>query len=124
MRKYRRASLRAAENSKKGAGPIVLIGVGVLILIIVAIWQLSLLPATTVAQSSSNFDIPYPEIKRVSLADAKTAFDEGAALIVDVRDAGTFGSKHITGAVNIPLDQLENRYSELPKDRWIITVCT
>jgi len=124
MRKYRRASSRLAAASKNSQGPVILIGVGIVIVLVVVIWQLSLLPATTIAQSSPSLDIPYPEIERVSLADARAALDDGSALFLDVRDAGTFGSKHITGATNIPLDELENRTGELPKDRWIITVCT
>lgn len=124
MRKYRRSSSRAAEFQKNASGPIILIGAGIFILLAVVIWQLSLLPSSTVSQPSANFDIPYPDIKRVSVEDSKKALDEGGALFVDVRDAGTFGSKHITGAINIPLNELEARANELPKDRWIITVCT
>jgi rhodanese-related sulfurtransferase len=71
-----------------------------------------------------NFEIPYPEITRVSLDDSKKVFDDGSAIFLDVRDAGTFGSKHISNSINIPLTELESRLNELPKDRWIITVCT
>jgi hypothetical protein len=123
MRKYRRAASRAAVKNNK-FGPIILIGAGIFVILAVVIWQLSLLPTTTAAPIAGNFDIPYPEIKRVSLEDAKTALDTGGALILDVRDAGTFGSKHITGSINIPLNDLEKRANELPKDRWILTVCT
>jgi hypothetical protein len=123
MRKYRRAASRSAIKKNK-SGPAILIGAGIFIILVVVIWQLSLLPTTTAAPAAGNFDIPYPEIKRVSLEDAKTALDAGSAVFLDVRDSGTFGSKHITGAINIPLDELEQRATELPKDRWIITVCT
>jgi hypothetical protein len=123
MTKYRRAASQTAENQRKN-GPVILIGAGILIILVVVIWQLSLLPATTAPQVSATFDIPYPEMKRVTLANAKTAYDSDGALFVDVRDAGTFGSKHITGSINIPLTDLENRASELPQDRWIVTVCT
>jgi cytoskeletal protein RodZ len=123
MGKYRRAASQTS-GKQRSLGPVILIGVGILILLVVIIWQLTLLPTSTAPQTSANFDIPYPEMKRVSLADAKTAYDASSALFVDVRDAGTFGSKHITGSINIPLAELENRFQELPKDRWIITVCT
>ena len=121
MKKYRRA---ASRNQKDKLGPALLIGAGIFIVLAVVVWQLSLLPATTLPQASGNFDIPYPEIERVSLADAKKAFDSNEALFIDVRDSGTFGSKHIVGALNIPLNELEQRINDVPKDRWIITVCT
>ncbi len=45
------------------------------------------------------------------------------ALIVDVRTKGEYASGHIKGSVNIPLDQLPNRLSQLKKDKVIITCC-
>lgn len=106
-----------------GAGPIILIGAGVLILIAVGVFLLSSLPTSTAPQTAP-FAIPYPNVVRLSLADAKTAYDNQSALFVDVRDAGSYASDHIKGAVNIPLDQLASRMNELPKNRWIITYCT
>ncbi|MDP6931459.1 MAG: pyridoxal-phosphate dependent enzyme [Myxococcota bacterium] len=53
---------------------------------------------------------------------------EGAGeppLLVDVRGADTYASKHIAGAVNIPLGEMGDRQAELPIDRDapIVTVC-
>jgi rhodanese-related sulfurtransferase len=42
-------------------------------------------------------------------------------LILDVRDAGTEGQ--IPGSLNIPLGQLNDRISEVPKDKEIIVHC-
>lgn len=42
-------------------------------------------------------------------------------IILDVRDAGMDG--YIPGALNIPLAQLEDRISEIPKDKEIIIHC-
>jgi 3-mercaptopyruvate sulfurtransferase SseA len=47
-------------------------------------------------------DIPYPEIQRVSLADAKAALDSGSAVLLDVRSAEAFAGQRIAGSVNIP----------------------
>src|SRR5688572_18011985 len=32
---------------------------------------------------------------------------------VDVRSVGEFNMEHVTGALNIPLDQFQNRYNEI-----------
>jgi hypothetical protein len=124
MSKSRRVQARATSAANNRLGPILLIGSGVVVLLVVIIWQLSLLPATTVGPASANLQIPYPEIARTSLKDAKQAYDEGSAIFLDVRDSGTFGSKNIPRSINIPLTELESRLNELPKDRWILTVCT
>jgi rhodanese-related sulfurtransferase len=43
---------------------------------------------------------------------------------VDVRDTASFQSGHITGALNIPINELQQRYKELNPGDWIITYCT
>jgi NADPH-dependent 2,4-dienoyl-CoA reductase/sulfur reductase-like enzyme/rhodanese-related sulfurtransferase len=47
---------------------------------------------------------------------------EGAT-IVDVRTPAEFASGHIPGAVNIPLDELRARLSEVPADRPAVVYC-
>ncbi|MDW8171081.1 MAG: rhodanese-like domain-containing protein [Anaerolineae bacterium] len=44
-------------------------------------------------------------------------------VLIDVRTPGEFSSGHISGALNIPLDQLSHRLSEIPKDRQVILYC-
>jgi 3-mercaptopyruvate sulfurtransferase SseA len=75
-------------------------------------------PATIVEEES------YPEIPRVPLEAAKAAFDSGTAIFIDVRSAEAYQGNHITGAINIPLAELESRLGELDKAQWIITYCT
>lgn len=79
---------------------------------------------TAAPPASSVADIPYPEIKRVSPGDARAALELKQAVIVDVRDADSYASKHIAGAINIPLSELEARLKELDPNQWIITYCT
>jgi len=66
----------------------------------------------------------FPDIVRVSLGNAKAAYDLKQATFVDVRDAESFSNSHIPGAKSIPLAELETRYSELDPNAWIITYCT
>lgn len=68
--------------------------------------------------------IPYPEIARVSLVEAKTALDAGTAIFVDVRSADAFAGQRITGAVNIPTAEVQDRLTELDLNDWIIPYCT
>ena len=66
----------------------------------------------------------YPDIVRVSLGNAKAAYDLKQATFVDVRDADSYANSHIPGAKSIPLAELENRLGELDPNAWIITYCT
>lgn len=52
----------------------------------------------------------------VSPEDGKRMVEQGGVRIVDVRTAQEVASGIIPGAVHIPVDQLEDRLGELPKD--------
>jgi rhodanese-related sulfurtransferase/biotin operon repressor len=48
---------------------------------------------------------------------------KGKALLLDVRPKQEFEAGHLRGAVNIPIEELADRMSELTRDRQIITYC-
>ena len=112
-------------NNKRPIYPLILIAAGLLILI-GAVTGLILLSGSDDSPPVSNPDqeIPFPKVTRVSLSTAKGAFDDGAAVFVDVRDQIYYESGHIPGARSIPLDQFEGRLGELDRDDWIILYCT
>jgi 3-mercaptopyruvate sulfurtransferase SseA len=64
------------------------------------------------------------QVQRVSLSDAKTAFDDGRAVFLDVRDSGSYAAGHIPGAVLLPIADLPTRVGELDPKAWIIPYCT
>ena len=66
------------------------------------------------------------EVPRVTLEDAKTAFDNGRAVFVDVRSKDAYKAGHIPDALLIQLGEFETNPTKLklPKDQWIITYCT
>jgi rhodanese-related sulfurtransferase len=43
--------------------------------------------------------------------------------LIDVRSPDEFAEKHIPGAINIPLSELESRSKDLSRDDIIITTC-
>lgn len=71
------------------------------------------------------FDEPsFPDVTRVSLKDARAAYDQKTAIFVDVRGKDAYDLSHVTGALNIPLADIPNRANELDPHAWIITYCT
>jgi rhodanese-related sulfurtransferase len=61
-------------------------------------------------------------IEEVDPRTGRTMVDEGATLL-DVRHPDEWAAGHVPDAVFLPLDQLDDRYTELPTDRRIVVIC-
>ncbi len=61
----------------------------------------------------------------IDVASAHELWKKQQPFVIDVRDYDDYSQTHVHGAVNIPLDELPDRKSELPEDRDtpILTVC-
>src|SRR5215470_12990731 len=84
---------------------------------------------TVIANGSAPSLAPTPtatpdDAPRIALADAKKAYDEGDALIIDARPESAYKDEHIKGAVNITSGTLDQHLKELPKDKKIIVYCS
>ena len=55
--------------------------------------------------------------------DVASLRDDPSNLFVDVRTPEEFARGHIGGAVNIPVDEMRVRMSEIPKDRHVRLIC-
>jgi 3-mercaptopyruvate sulfurtransferase SseA len=117
-------SKRRAPKKTNTLLPVALIGLGTLLVIGLLVWQAFRSSPITSAPAAQERGIPFPEIDRVSLADARTAMDGQDAVFLDVRDPSAFEAGRIPGSVNIPLGELETRFAELDPNQWIITYCT
>ena len=81
-------------------------------------------PTANSANSAPKAADPLADAPRITLADAKKAFDEGNVVFVDTRAETTYKAEHIKGAINIPAEAFQTRYAEVPKDKKIITYCS
>ena len=63
------------------------------------------------------------DFKRISTAQAKELIDTGKASIVDVRDAQSFNTAHIEGAVLLDNNSVDNFIDSTPKDTPVIVYC-
>ena len=117
---------RQKKTSRRSLWPFVVIGGG-LLLLTAAVGLLLTSPQPDPTPTATRFlpaEETYPDIPRVSLADAKTAHDAGSAVFVDVRDASSYANAHVKGALSLPLIELDKRKGELKPSDWIITYCT
>jgi hypothetical protein len=118
----------------KNSRNLIIIGFGALIVIgALLILAPVLNPPASIPISSSRqatptelpaSDVPYPDVVRVTVGNARAAQVTKQAIFVDVRDQESYARSHIAGALSIPLDVLEERLGELDKEQWIITYCT
>jgi rhodanese-related sulfurtransferase len=61
--------------------------------------------------------------QRISGAEARRIVAEHDAVLLDVRTPAEFAGGHAEGALNVPLQQLSGRLSELPNDRPMVVYC-
>jgi len=57
------------------------------------------------------------------LVAAEELASADAPLVLDIRTPREWSAKHITGSVNIPLNHLQERIAEIPRDRRIAVHC-
>lgn len=81
--------------------------------------------ATTAGQ------LPPPEVhgdrtsvQRIAVEDLRAKMGRNEVTVIDVRDANSYGVKHIQGAINVPFASIESMLADIPKDKPIITYCT
>jgi rhodanese-related sulfurtransferase len=59
----------------------------------------------------------------VSRSDLLERVRSGAAIVVDLRPPEEYEAGHVTGALSIPLDDLEARLAELPLEMEVVAYC-
>lgn len=93
---------------RKPAGQIAVVAVVALVIYLIA--------------SSAGGGVSTVQAKEISVDEAYALYQAGT-FVLDVRTQEEWDEYHAPNTTLIPLDQLPNRLSELPKDREIVVVC-
>ncbi len=65
------------------------------------------------------------EVPRITVEEAKKAFDGGNAVFVDSRPETAYQAEHILGAISIPSGaNASEKFASLPKGKKIIVYCS
>ncbi|HET8644647.1 MAG TPA: rhodanese-like domain-containing protein [Vicinamibacteria bacterium] len=64
------------------------------------------------------------DIDRIEAQEAKRLVEKGEAVVIDVRGRTAWDTGHVAGALHIPLEELQARLAQLPKDKLIVAYCT
>ena len=62
------------------------------------------------------------QVQEISVAELAERLD-ASAVVVDVRQPDEYLDGHVPGAVLIPLNDVPERFGELPTDREVLVVC-
>jgi rhodanese-related sulfurtransferase/predicted transcriptional regulator len=68
----------------------------------------------------------YEDPDSLEAVDADTLcgrLQEQAVVVLDVRPEDEYAAGHILGAVSVPIEELDRRFAELPRDREIVAYC-
>lgn len=128
--KQERRAPKVNPSQNRFSLPVILLVVGGLLLVGgVAFYLFSNsapVPAVTTnaPANTAQSDIPYPEVARISIAEAKAGVDAGTAVLLDVRPQEDYQTRHAANAISIPDSEINHRFPELPQDVAIYTYCT
>jgi hypothetical protein len=79
--------------------------------------------ATTPGSSSAQ-NVPGDGVRRITTVELRDALDKGTALVIDTRPLESYKQSHIKGSISVPLDQVQSRINELPRDKMIVAYCS
>lgn len=94
----------------------------ILLLLVAALIVASCAPAPATPPAATSAPAAAALPAEISVAEAAAKRDAGA-FILDVRQPDEWNEAHIPGATLIPLDKLEERVNEVPKDKEVVVVC-
>lgn len=64
-----------------------------------------------------------PDVASISVQQARENAEAGDAIILDVRESDELATKAIEGAEHLPLSEMRDRYTELPKGKPLMVIC-
>ncbi|MEE8362442.1 MAG: rhodanese-like domain-containing protein [Dehalococcoidia bacterium] len=67
--------------------------------------------------------VPGEAYTRISSEEAKAMLDAGDATVVDVRNQDEYGAGHVKGALWIPVEEVIDRFAELPTGGNLLFIC-
>lgn len=94
---------------------------------LLALLALAACQSANAPQANSPAAVPATaaDVPRMRVQELKALLDAGEeVIIVDSRSLTSYEARHITGALSMPVLEVDARYAELPTDRKIVFYCT
>jgi rhodanese-related sulfurtransferase len=102
--------------------------IGLVVVAVVVVIAIALLGQQPVVKEhspaiSNSLSVPTGLPNEISVDEAYKLYQSKGAFFLDVREQSEWDSFHIPGTTLVPLGQLPQRLSEIPKDQSIVVVC-
>ncbi|NJB71327.1 glyoxylase-like metal-dependent hydrolase (beta-lactamase superfamily II)/rhodanese-related sulfurtransferase [Saonia flava] len=65
----------------------------------------------------------FETINRITVAEFEKMYQNETPLVFDIRKKSEFDSEHIIGAINVPLNEINQHLSQFPKDKAFVLHC-
>ncbi|NHF59670.1 MBL fold metallo-hydrolase [Flavobacteriaceae bacterium TP-CH-4] len=65
----------------------------------------------------------FETVDRISVDEFEAAYESEKPLVFDVRRKSEYDSEHVIGAINVPLNELNQHLSQFPKDKPFVLHC-
>lgn len=108
-------SLDPVQSRLRNSLPVIMLASVVLVVIFIFGLRSGLGPEVTLDE-----DVPFEGVERLTLNQAYVAFLQEEAIFVDVRPQGDYSAGHIPQSISIPMSVLEERYTRLDPEAWVI----
>lgn len=76
-----------------------------------------------VQQIKQEFLSSHFELEEMSLLDLKVKMENGEVLLLDVRPKEEYEEAHISGAISMPVQELEEKLTALPENLDVVAYC-
>lgn len=76
------------------------------------------------APATGTTEVHADGVRRVTAAELKALLEDGSAVVYDTRAKASYDAEHIQGSLSMPMDEVEKRAGELPKDKTLVFYCT
>ncbi|MCB9450078.1 MAG: rhodanese-like domain-containing protein [Anaerolineaceae bacterium] len=117
----KRSKSTKARQSKQQFNPLIIVGV-VVALVVVIVGAIALSnPAQTPVASQAG--APASQLISPVAYNQEFVTSDTAHVLIDVRTPEEFASGHIHGAINIPVEVIGSRLSEVPQGEPIVLYC-
>lgn len=81
-------------------------------------------PGVSSSPVSVNADNTSPDgAPRVTIQQLQDLIAKNEAAVYDTRSRDDYNAAHIKGSLSMPVNEVENRLGELPKDKFIVFYC-
>lgn len=111
------------QSRRDGKRVLYRLGDGPILALLSALWCYAERNRAEVREIVADYFDQLDTLEPVSREELVGRLRDASVTLLDVRPEDEFALGHLPGALNVPLDELERRLAELPKDREIVAYC-